>query len=158
MPTKPEQSPLLIASGYLVNEDRTLLVLHRGFQKWVPPGGHVEDGETFSQAAEREFQEETGLRVRAISAASVIHAPDGNSTPEPVPFYVDIEREGFSSPALVQFFYVAQTDQADTLRPQSKEVDECRWFTADELQTLRTFDQVKSVAAFAITNYPSSTP
>ena len=34
--------------------------------KWVTPGGHVESGETQSEAVEREFLEETGLLVRAV--------------------------------------------------------------------------------------------
>ncbi|XP_041372286.1 nucleoside diphosphate-linked moiety X motif 17-like [Gigantopelta aegis] len=30
---------------------------------WVPPGGHIEDNETFEAAAVREYEEETGLHV-----------------------------------------------------------------------------------------------
>ncbi|MEU7404025.1 NUDIX domain-containing protein, partial [Streptomyces sp. NPDC044948] len=34
------------------------------FDKWVPPGGHIEPGESFAGTAVREFKEETHSRQR----------------------------------------------------------------------------------------------
>jgi 8-oxo-dGTP diphosphatase len=39
--------------------------------------------------------------VEALSSQPVVHPPDDNAAPEPVPFYVDLEREGFAIPAVV---------------------------------------------------------
>ena len=150
----------LICSGYLVHAGKVLLVHHNKFDKWVPPGGHLEPGETFAQAAVRECFEETGLRVRVLSAAPVIHPPDANATPEPVPFYVDVEREGFAVPALAQFFYL-RMDEGQTAaqaRAQGSELHGLRWFHAEELLSLRTFPQVRSLAAYALSNHPDAGP
>lgn len=145
-----------ICSGYLVERGRVLLVHHNRFDKWVPPGGHIEPGESFAGTAVREFKEETGLLVEAISSQPGIHPPDGNATPEPVPFYVDIEREGFATPALVQFFYVRRQagiiEQPVTV--QLEEVHDAEWFGLADLDALRTFEQVRSLARFALRNYP----
>ena len=44
-----------------------LLIWHVATGKWMFPGGHVDEGETPTEAAEREVQEETGLSVRVLS-------------------------------------------------------------------------------------------
>lgn len=145
-----------ICSGYLVEHGRVLLVHHNRFDKWVPPGGHIEPGESFAGTAVREFKEETGLLVQAISSQPEIHPADANATPEPVPFYVDIEREGFATPALVQFFYVRRQPgtREQAVEAQLEEVHGAAWFGLEDLDTLKTFDQVRSLARFALLNYP----
>ncbi|WP_135663034.1 NUDIX domain-containing protein [Halorhabdus rudnickae] len=41
--------------------ERLLLVRHEAVGKWVLPGGEVNNGETFREAAERELREEAGI-------------------------------------------------------------------------------------------------
>jgi 8-oxo-dGTP pyrophosphatase MutT (NUDIX family) len=53
----------LTASGIVVSERGVLLLKHRRLGIWVQPGGHIDAGETPWDAAQREVQEETGLRV-----------------------------------------------------------------------------------------------
>lgn len=145
-----------ICSGYLVERGKVLLVHHNRFDKWVPPGGHIESGESFAGTALREFKEETGLLVEAISSQPVIHPADDNATPEPVPFYVDIEREGFATPALAQFFYVRRQPGTgeQPVEAQACEVYGAEWFGLSDLERLPTFEQVRSLARFALLNYP----
>ena len=54
------------ASVFLINPEdkRILLVKHKKFNKWVQPGGHIEDEETPEEAALRETYEETGIKVK----------------------------------------------------------------------------------------------
>jgi 8-oxo-dGTP pyrophosphatase MutT (NUDIX family) len=155
-----ESGFLWVCSAYLVVDGRVLLVHHRGFDKWVPPGGHVIAGETFSETAERECLEEAGIAVEAISAMQIIHPPDDNAVPQPVPFYVDILRDGFRKPALTQYFYVrcvkSQLSSDAGLSPQLEEVHDARLFAEHEIEQIVTFAQVRSLAKWALHNHPDS--
>lgn len=145
----------LVCSGYLVSSGCVLLVHHNGFDKWVPPGGHIEGSETFAEAACREFLEETGLTVEPVTASAFSYRDD-NAVPEPTPFYVDVLVEGFPRPALTQYFYVRLKGQPSELLAQLEEVHEVRWVAPEELTTLRTFDQVRALANYALTHHPDS--
>lgn len=145
----------LICSGYLVEGDRVLLAYHVGFNKWVPPGGHLEAGETFDEAVQREFREETGLEVKVISATPAL-VLDENASPLPGPFYVDLEREGFRIPAITQYFFVRRVSKEQSLTAQQEEVRELKWFRLSDVAGLETFEQVRVVARYALLNHPDA--
>lgn len=48
---------------FVVHDGRVLLHLHKKLGMWLPPGGHIEEGELPDEAAVREVFEETGLRI-----------------------------------------------------------------------------------------------
>lgn len=144
------------ASGYLVEDQKVLLVHHNKFDKWVPAGGHIEPGETPAEAASREFLEETGINVEVISAYPPAYSGDDNSTPIPLPFHMDVEVEGFDTPRIGYFYYVKATDGLSSMRYQEDELLGINWFDKESLKTIKTFDQVRALANFAIDNYPNS--
>ena len=51
---------------FAVWDGRVLLHRHRKLGLWLPPGGHIEEGELPDEAAAREVWEETGLRVELV--------------------------------------------------------------------------------------------
>lgn len=55
----------MTAAGVLLHEGKALLVKHKKLGIWLNPGGHIEQDELPHHAAEREFFEETGVRVEA---------------------------------------------------------------------------------------------
>lgn len=54
------------AGGMLIHEGKALLVKHKKLGIWLNPGGHIDEGELPHEAAQREFFEETGVKVRAV--------------------------------------------------------------------------------------------
>jgi len=67
-------SEIMIAVGAIIedNRERILLVKHvparGGFwqDKWICPGGKLEEGETIEEGIKREVKEETGLEIELI--------------------------------------------------------------------------------------------
>lgn len=59
------RNPTVGVAVVLVEDDRLLMVRRQGSYAgmWCIPCGHVERGEDVRQAARREFEEETGLKV-----------------------------------------------------------------------------------------------
>ncbi|MCX6767277.1 MAG: NUDIX domain-containing protein [Candidatus Micrarchaeota archaeon] len=57
-----------VAAAYIVSNGRILLVKHRKLGLWLPPGGHIEEGELPDEAVKREVREETGLEVEILGA------------------------------------------------------------------------------------------
>ncbi|MCI5520781.1 MAG: NUDIX hydrolase [Treponema sp.] len=51
--------------GIVVHESKVLLGYEEKNNKYIIPGGGLEEGETYEQCCERELLEETGMQVRA---------------------------------------------------------------------------------------------
>ena len=48
------------ATAFIIDsKGRTLLLWHKRLNRWMPPGGHIDDNETPEEAARRECKEET---------------------------------------------------------------------------------------------------
>jgi ADP-ribose pyrophosphatase len=76
--------------------------------------GHVDEGEDRVTAAMRELEEETGIRVDILTT---------------------IEKS-FPSPGTINGVYKVTVPHNTTLKRQKSEVEELRWVTVEELDTL----------------------
>ena len=98
-----------------------------GEDYWATPGGGLEPGETFAEAAVRELKEETG--ISAICVGDPIARRE----------FVLRLRDGEEVMADEQFFIVTVTDQAvhrDCWTPQEIEViHDHKWWSAAELKS-----------------------
>lgn len=101
------------ASAIVVSDDgrQVVLHLHKRLQMWLQPGGHIDAGETPSEAARREAAEETGLPVGAV---------------DPQLVHVDVH-PGPRGHTHLDLRYVV-TAPAVAPRPPEGESQEVRWF------------------------------
>lgn len=93
------------AAGILIYQQKVLLVKHKKVGFWLNPGGHCEANEAPHQTAEREFWEETGIKVRAKEFG--LMGSDG-ATALPLPVESDIETQYLPSPMGTNLHWVCQ--------------------------------------------------
>jgi len=123
---------------------RVLLLHHRAYDKWQPPGGHRESYENPMEAAVREVREEAGLDISDhIMPGRVL---DDRAIALPLPRYLleeTIEATD-DQPAhyhLDMVYVIAVPFQA--VVNSDDEAHEIGWFTAEEIDDLDMFDNVR---------------
>lgn len=122
----------LTSSAWTVDEtfSHALLLHHGKLNKWLQPGGHIEDDADMLTAALREAREETGVAVRLCSPA--IFDVDIHEIParpnEPAHFHYD-----------VRFLLVADRTAPLVVTSESKDL---AWVAIDEIETLTQEESV----------------
>lgn len=135
------------ASAFVVNPvDRKILLVHHGiFNRWVQPGGHIENEETPEETAIREVYEETGVRIKLL----------GDRFPREDDFIrpLGIQRNrGKNGDLHIDITYAAiplSLDEVD----EDDEIDKYGWFSREELDDLQIFDDIKITFDYILNNY-----
>lgn len=142
------------ATGYVVNHDSTrmLMIFHRGLQRWLPPGGHVDPDEFPGDAALREVFEETGVRAEHAGEDPLdLKVNERTETQLPTPFAMAAQLIPESAKDIehihMDMMYLLTADDGDRIRAAEDEVSGLGWFSRD--QVLEELDTVDSVRAFA---------
>ncbi|HCC84275.1 MAG TPA: hypothetical protein DEP87_01190 [Candidatus Pacebacteria bacterium] len=153
-------------AGYLIQDQKVLLVKHKKLGIWLAPGGHVESGELPHRAAEREVWEETGVRVEAVDFwHSLPKTTISELLPNPALTNLHWVCEANYQNRLVSrdpsqpqktklwpngceqhvcFLYFVKPIDGVDFRQNLEETDGIGWFSADEILKLETTDDLKS--------------
>lgn len=116
------------ASGFVIFKNKVLLVFHNKLQKYLQPGGHLEDKDlTLIQATKREVEEETGLKVvsHKLFENFPIHIdihkiPENKKKNEPEHFHYDC-----------MFVFELSDNNFMELNLQKEEVSGYQWVSLD---------------------------
>lgn len=134
------------ASVFVVNpvDKKILLCHHQRFNRWVQPGGHIEDNELPEETALRETYEETGVRVKLL----------GERFPREDDFIrpLGIQRNRGKDGSLhIDITYVGvPLDQDDVI--EDDEIDRCAWFSLEELNDIEVFPDIKISFNYILNN------
>lgn len=149
----------LTAAGILIHEGKVLLVKHKKLGVWLAPGGHIEANELPHQAAEREFWEETGVRVvaRPDQHARALAADQSEYVPSPILSNLHwISQDNYKkrikgAPGakgceqhLSLLYLVDPVKLPIHFKKNVEETDGIAWFSLEEVDALDTFDNIKS--------------
>lgn len=119
-----------------VNTNKVLLVHHKDLNKWVQPGGHIENDETPEETAIREAYEETGLKVKLIGP----RFPRKDDFIRPLAIQKNTRKE--DNDLHIDFTYIAIPDGNQKLKINN-ESDNIRWFSREELENINVFPDIK---------------
>lgn len=126
-----------VSTCYLIDQGKFLLHFHEKHQKWLPPGGHLEENETPPQAARREVFEETGLKIEFFEEEHLVYDQwNAHSIPRPFACLLETIPQRGKEPAHehIDCIFVA--------RPISGKLIQGFWFTLEEIMKLTPHKEI----------------
>ena len=138
----------MVATAYVVRGGRTLLLRHRKLGLWLPPGGHIEPGETPDEAVLREVLEETGLRASFVKPPRPPVMKDGRVVSLHEPQRVQVE-EIPDHAHHVDLIYYMRAEPGESKHAPA-EAHEARWHTPEELGEAHVTEEVRESGRDAI--------
>jgi 8-oxo-dGTP diphosphatase len=140
-----------VATGYVYDRhtDGFLLLLHKKLGKWLPPGGHLVEGEEPHKGVLRELLEETGVPGRIINLLDMPKVGTPATAQLPSPFC--ILRETIASGIEceehihIDFVYVIEINLSEPLDLCSEEASLAKWVSSENMHLIDTYENVKQV-------------
>ncbi len=136
------------ASAFVINpiNKKILLVKHKDYDKWLQPGGHIEEDETPEEAAIREVYEETGIKITILGE----RFPREDDLVRPLGIQCNRKENGDRHIDII--YYAKPNDLEAPLKINDESLD-IRWFTRNELEQLPVFPDVRITMDYILRNY-----
>lgn len=136
------------ASAFVINPNnkKVLLVKHAKFNKWIQPGGHIEDNEIPEEAAVREVYEETGQKITLLGE----HFPREDDLIRPLGIQCNRKTNGDRH---IDIIYVGVPNNVDTPLKTSSESTDIGWFSRQELEEMSVFPDIKITIDYILRTY-----
>lgn len=138
-----------VSTSYVYDRqnDRFLLIFHKKLNKWLPPGGHLMEGEPPHVGALRELTEEIGVEGQIIELLKTPEVDTKTILQFPSPFCVLYEtipaQDGGEDQHMhIDFVYVVEVDPSATLIQCLEEISSAKWFSLNQIDSLDTYENV----------------
>lgn len=115
-----------IAGGVVWNKKLGIAVVNQNNNSWSLPKGHVEEGETHTEAAVREIEEETGIPAEMLTFIRPLDIYERDQIKRDVNQPTEMR-------TITMFLF---TTSATTLKPLDPENPEARWVPINEVSLL----------------------
>lgn len=132
-----------VTTVYIIHNQHFLFVKHPKYQKWMPPGGHLEPNETPAEAARREVIEETGFEIEFIQNPTLPITATGAVQIECPCFSFLYEIPPYKNQPAHQ--HIDLIFLAKPVGPSGTEPEgECRWFSLEEIEKFKIGEEIFS--------------
>lgn len=151
--TEPNQYDYTV-SGYVVHDNKTLLIKHKYLPIWTPPAGHIELNETPIEALFKEINEESGIEQANLTLIETNTETrelltDDLNTYIPLPFMIE-HHNITETHRHVNMAYILKS-ASNHVEPKVGESNTFKWFTIEELEDFReTRASIINQAVYAI--------
>jgi 8-oxo-dGTP pyrophosphatase MutT (NUDIX family) len=132
---------------FVVHESRVLLLSHPKLGRWLPPGGHVEPNELPDEAAVREVEEETGVRVRLVGGRGV---PVADPLQLVLPAGIQLENIGPGHQHIDLVYFAVAEPGGHAVSAECAELVGAAWFGAEDLDALGAGEEIRLWCARAL--------
>ncbi len=129
---------------FVVHEGKVVLMKHRRLGLWLPPGGHVEPGETPDETAVREVREEAGISVELVGE----RGPGTGVTPLTRPLGIQLEPIG-PGHEHIDLIYLASV-KGDPRLSSERAVQGLDWYSEEDAAQVGANEEVLTWIGLAL--------
>ncbi len=119
----------LVVEGYILHDDKILLIHHKKLDIWIPVGGHIDSNETPDEALIREVKEEIGMDIEILNKSDM---PIVGNVKYNLAIPFDVNVHSVKDHDHCCFFYACKAINPEKLKINN-ELKNFAWFSIDDL-------------------------